>query len=51
MEIFIGGAGWREGYQKRYYIQYIDYYYDENGKYKGKTILLHKFLINSAIYR
>lgn len=39
-------AGWREGYQKRYYIQYTEYYYNDAGEYKGKTILLHKFLMN-----
>jgi hypothetical protein len=39
-------AGWREGYQKRYYIQYIDYYYDTDGNYKGRTILLHKFIMD-----
>lgn len=39
-------AGWREDKQ-RYYIQFIDYYYDENGKYKGKTVLLHKFIMQA----
>lgn len=39
-------AGWRGGYQQRYYIQYIDYYYNDKGEYKGRTILLHKFLMD-----
>ena len=33
-------AGWREDKQ-RYYIQVTDYYYDNKGKYKSRTILLH----------
>lgn len=38
-------AGWREGYQKRYYIQTTVYSYP-NGIYTGKTILLHKYLMD-----
>ena len=34
-------AGWRGGYQKRYYIQYSDY---STGK--CKSILLHKFIMD-----
>lgn len=39
-------AGWRKD-KDRYYIQFIDYYYDENGVYKGKTILLHKYIMEA----
>ena len=34
-------AGWRKGYQNRYYIQYSDY---SSGK--CKSILLHKFIMD-----
>lgn len=39
-------AGWRKDKQ-RYYIQVTDYYYDKNGKYKSRTILLHKYIMGA----
>lgn len=39
-------AGWREDKQ-RYYIQVTCYYYDEEGNYKHRTILLHKYIMEA----
>jgi hypothetical protein len=39
-------AGWRKD-KNRYYIQVTDYYYDKNGKYKSRTILLHKYIMET----
>ena len=38
-------CGWRDGYQKRYYIQYSKYLGMINNKPKYKSILLHKFIM------
>ena len=44
-------AGWRKDKQ-RYYIQVTDYYYDDKGKYKSRTILLHKYIMEAyGMYR
>lgn len=39
-------AGWRKD-KDRYYIQVTEHYYDNNGKYKGRTILLHKYIMEA----
>ncbi len=39
-------AGWRKD-KDRYYIQVCDYYYDNNGKYKSRTLLLHKYIMEA----